>query len=53
METARKAMLAFAAVAILVLTGTAFYTGNAAIYLLAALALFPAFLVWQRRGAND
>src|SRR3546814_19082910 len=35
------------------LIGTAVYTGNAAIYLLAALAAFPALMVWQRRGAND
>ncbi len=53
MDTARKTMLGLAIAAIVVLIGTAMYTGNVAIYLLAALATFPALLVWQRRGAND
>lgn len=53
MDNTRKAMLGLAVLAILVLIGTAVYTGNAAIYLLAALATFPALMVWQRRGAND
>lgn len=52
MDTARKAMLGVAIASLLVLIGTALYTGNVAIYLLTALATFPAFLVWQRRGAK-
>jgi hypothetical protein len=53
MDNTRRAMLGLAVAAILVLIGTAIYTGNAAIYLLAALAAFPALMVWQQRGAND
>lgn len=53
MDSTRKAMLSLAIVAIVVLIGTAVYTGNAAIYLLAALAIVPALMVWQQRGAND
>ena len=53
MDNVRRAMLGIAVAAILVLIGTAVYTGNLAIYLLAALATFPALLVWRQRGASD
>lgn len=53
MDFGRKVMLGLAAAAILVLIGTALFTGNVAIYLLAALAVFPALLVWRRRGVSD
>lgn len=52
MDNSRRALLLLAVLAILLLIGTAVYTGNAAIYLLAALATGPALLVWQRRGAD-
>ena len=53
METTRKAMLGAALVAMMVLLGTAVYTGNGAIYLLALMAIGPALFVWQNRGAKD